>query len=178
VQQALARKLFGILSAALVGYMFGWILGWSLFDPNSDAWALAAAVFAFAGLIVGITPLFWKHAGAFFGAAIGLYLGWVARTCIWGDVPGGLGLLLIFGGAIVGGVIGARPAFRQGGVPLRALICALYIGFFGGFLIDVILLDVVLKLVRTHSILGQASAVIAYGVIGGGVGARWKRSTA
>jgi len=114
------KRLFGILSAGLIGYMFGWILGWSLFDPNSDAWALAAAVVAIAGLIVGITHQFWKHAGVFFGSAIGVYLGWVARSLILGDVPGGLGLLLIFGGAIAGGFIGAKPAFRQDGIPLRA----------------------------------------------------------
>jgi len=56
-------------------------------------------------------------------------------------------------------------------------MCALYIGFFGGFVIDVILLDVVLKLVRTHSILGQAPAVLACGVIGGWIGVKRGRST-
>ena len=176
MNQTLGRKLFGIFSAALIGYMFGWILGWSFFDPNSDVWALAAAVSAIIGLIAGFLPLFWNHAGMFFGSAAGLYLGWVLRTLLFGDVPGGIGLAFVLGGAIAGGLVGSRPVFRKDGAPLRVLICALYIGFFGGFLIDVILLDVALKLVRTHSILGQAPAVVASGIVGGWLAARlWRQ---
>jgi hypothetical protein len=176
MNQTLGRKLFGIFSAALIGYMFGWILGWSFFEPNSDVWALAAAVGAIIGLIAGFLPLFWNHAGMFFGSAAGLYLGWVLQTLLFGDVPGGIGLAFVLGGAIAGGLVGSRPAFQKDGTPLRVLICVLYIGFFGGFLIDVILLDVALKLVRTHSILGQAPAVIASGIAGGWLGARlWRQ---
>jgi hypothetical protein len=167
--QALAKRLFGVFTGALIGYAFGWILGWSAFDPNSDVWALAAAVGAILGLLIGVAPGFWQRAGMFIGAAIGLYLGWILRTLLFGDVPGGAGLFLIIGGALVGGLVGARPAFQEG-VSLRALICAAYVGFFGGFLIDVILLDVILGWVKTHSILGQAPAVIACGVIGGLLG--------
>jgi hypothetical protein len=170
------KRMFGIFSAALIGYMFGWILGWSSFDPDSDVWALAAAVGAIAGLAVGVTPLFWNNAGMFYGSALGLYVGWLLRTLSFGDAPGGLGLVFVIGGAIAGGWMGAGPAFRQGSVPLRVLIGALYIGFFGGFLIDVILLDVVFRLVRTHSVLGQAPAVIVSGVIGGWLGARLGRA--
>ncbi len=156
--------------------MFGWILGWSFFDPNSDVWALAAAVGAIIGLILGLLPLFWDHAGMFFGSAAGLYLGWVLRTLLFGDVPGGIGLVFVLGGAIAGGLVGARPALQKDGPGLRVLICVLYIGFFGGFLIDVILLDVALKLVRTHSILGQAPAVIASGIVGGWLASRlWRK---
>ena len=178
MNQTLAKRMFGIFSAALIGYMAGWILGWSSFDPNSDVWALAAAVGAFAGLIVGITPLFWSNAGMFFGSAIGLYLGWLLRTLLLGDVPGGIGLVFVLGGAVAGGLVGARPTFQRDGAPLRALISALYIGFFGGFLIDVVLLDIVFKLVRTHSILGQAPAAVASGVVGGWLGARFRRADA
>jgi hypothetical protein len=170
--KALLQRLFGIFSAAVIGYMYGWILGWSFFDPNSDVWALAAALGALLGLLVGVSPLFSSKAGVFFGSAIGLYLGWLLRTLLFGDVPGGIGLVFILGGAIAGGLVGAGPAFQKDAAPLRVLMGVLYIGFFGGFLIDVVLLDVALKLVRTHSILGQAPAVIASGVVGGLLGAR------
>ena len=176
MNQALGKKLFGIFSAALIGYMFGWILGWSFFDPNSDVWALAAAVCAIAGLIVGIGPFFWNHAGVFFGSAIGLYLGWILRTLLFGDVPGGIGLAFVLGGAIAGGLVGSRLAFQKDGTPLRVLICALYIGFFGGFLIDVVLLDMVLNLFQPHTILNQSPAVIAGGIVGGWLAARlWRQ---
>ncbi len=176
MNRTLGKKLFGIFSAALIGYMFGWILGWSCFDPNSDVWALAAAVGAIIGLILGLLPLFWDHAGMFFGSAAGLYLGWVLRTLLFGDVPGGIGLALVLGGAIAGGLLGSRPAFQKDGPGLRVLICVLYIGFFGGFLIDVILLDVALRLVRTHSILGQAPVVITSGIVGGWLASRlWRK---
>jgi len=176
MNQALVKRMFGIFSAALIGYVFGWILGWSSFNPNSDVWALAAGVGAIAGLIVGLTPLFWSNVGMFFGSAIGLYLGWLLRTLLFGDVPGGLGLVFVLGGAVAGGLVGTRPAFQRDGAPLRALIGALYIGFFGGFLIDVVLLDIVFKLVRTRSILGQVPAAVASGVVGGWLGARLKRA--
>jgi hypothetical protein len=122
MSRALAKRIVSIFSAALIGYMFGWILGWSSFDPNSDVWALAAGVGAIAGLAVGATPLLWNNAGAFFGSAIGLYLGWLLRTLSFGDAPGGFGLVFVIGGAIVGGLVGARPAFQQGSVRLCALI--------------------------------------------------------
>jgi hypothetical protein len=176
MNSTLAKRMLGIFRAALIGYMFGWILGWSSFDPDSDVWALAAAVGAIAGLAVGVTPLFWNNAGAFFGSALGLYLGWLLRTLLFGDVPGGFGLVFVLSGAVAGGLVGTRCAFQRDGAPLHALIGALYIGFFGGFLIDVILLDVVFKLVRTHSVLGQAPAVIVSGVTGGWLGARLGRA--
>jgi len=169
VTPALAKRLLGVFTGALVGYAFGWILGWSVFDPNSDVWALAAAVGALLGLLIGVAPGFWRRDGMLIGAAIGLYLGWILRTLLFGDVPGGIGLFLILGGAIAGGLVGARPTF-QGGASLRTLVCVAYVGFFGGFLVDVILLDVILGWVKTHSILGQAPAVIACGVVGGLLG--------
>ena len=169
--QALAKRLLGVFTGALVGYVFGWILGWSVFDPDNDVWALAAAVGAMLGLLIGLAPGFWRRAGMLIGAAIGLYLGWILRTLLFGDVPGGIGLLFIIGGAIVGGFVGARSMF-QAGASLRTLVCAAYVGFFGGFLFNVLLLDVILGWVKTHSILGQAPAAIACGVIGGLLGAR------
>ena len=174
----LKKRLFGIFSSALIGYMWGWIWGYSAVDPNSDIYALAAAVGALIGLVVGLTPLFWRKVGLLLGATIGLYLGWLARTLIFGDVPGGAGLILMLAGLLIGGFVGARRVLPADQASQRILIAALYIGFFGGFLIDVVLLDLVLKLVRTHSILGQAPAVILCGVIGGIVFAKWSAKSA
>ncbi len=163
------KKLFGIFSGALVGYMWGWIWGWSLFDPNSDMWALLAAVLGLAGLAAGMLPFFWRRAGSLFGATLGLYLGWTLRTLVFRDVPGGPGVIMMLAGVLSGGWIGARKAFVDGSQGLHILVGALYIGFFGGFLVDVVLLDLVLGWVKTHSILGQAPMVIACGILGGGL---------
>ena len=173
--KGLASRLFSIFTGALVGYMWGWIWGWSLVDPNSDIWALAAGVFALVGLLFGATPYLWRYGGVILCATCGLYLGWVGRTLLFGDVPGGIGALFMLGSIMIGGVIGERLSHRAATLPV--LLGALYIGFFGGFIIDVVLIDEVLKLVRTHSIVSQAPAVLACGIVGGIVAARWSSKT-
>ena len=175
--KTLPQKLFTLFTSALLGYFWGWVWGWSLFDPNRDLWALLAAAGALIGLVLGFTPLIWRNRATLLCASIGLYLGWLLRTLLFGDVPGGWGILILAVAAIAGWIIGARltspPNARPALVP--ALLAALYAGFFGGFLIDVILLDLLLGLVKTHSILSQAPAVLACGVIGG-VLVGWRQS--
>jgi hypothetical protein len=166
------KRLLSIFSGALVGYIFGWILGWSSFDPNSDVWALAAFIGTGAGLVVGLSSTFWRNAGIFFGSTIGLYLGWLLRTLLFGDVPGGFGLLFVVSGATAGGVFGARPAFREAGVSLYALAGVLLIGFFGGFLVNAILINVIRRLQQGSLILWLAPGVIMSGIMGGFVGAK------
>ena len=173
VDNSLRWKLLGIFSGALIGYVWGWTWGWSLVDPERDVWALAAALAALIGLLLGLmTARFWQVAGSVFGATLGLYLGWLLRTLIVGDVPGGFGLARLLAGASGGGLLGARPSVRDNPAARRALIGALVIGFFGGFLIDVVLLDLALRIVTSHSILSQAPAVIVCGVLGGWLAAR------
>jgi len=160
--RAFLSRLLLIFTAALSGYIWGWIWGWSLFDPNRDVWALAAAALGLVGLVAGLLGLFQKYAVAWLGATGGLFLGWYARTLIFGDHPGGWGLLLLLAGAVGAGWLARRLAWK-----LPVLLAALYCGFFGGFLIDVVLLDRVLGLVRVHSIQGQAPWVIAGACLGG-----------
>ena len=156
--------------------MWGWIWGWSLFDPNSDRWALLAGVCALIGLLIGATPYLWRYGTVFLCATFGLYLGWIARTIVWGDIPGGLGMAVMIGGVLIGGAIGLRLKRHPQNFILSILLGALYIGFVGGLLIDVVLLDKVLGLVHSHSILSQAPSVLACGVIGGMIAARRRAS--
>ncbi|MBI5565158.1 MAG: hypothetical protein HY870_09690 [Chloroflexi bacterium] len=171
----LARRLFGLFTGALLGYLWGWVWGWSLFDPNSDRWALAAAIVALAGLLCGATTYLWRYGELLLSLTFGLYLSWLARTALFGDIPGGPGIFLMAGGVVISGVVGLRVRRRASRSGLAILLGALYTGFFGGFFIDVVLMDKVLNLTRTHSILSQAPAVLACGLIGGIVVAR--RST-
>jgi hypothetical protein len=174
----LRGKLFSLFTGAFLGYFWGWILGWSLFDPNSDMWALLAAVGALAGLLLGATPFLWRYIGVFISASAGLYLGWIARTIFLGDRAGGWGILVLLAGSIVGGAVGIRlrAHAQTEGLINPVLIGGLYIGFFGGFGVDVVLLDKVLHLVRTHTVLNQAPAVLACAFVGGALVARWRVS--
>jgi hypothetical protein len=168
----LRKRLFGGLSTALIGYMWGWIWGWSLFDPNLDLWALIAALGALLGLVAGLLGLFWRRSADLLCATLGLYLGWVLRTWIFGDKPGGWGLLLM-AMMVLGGVWLARAyKLQQKQSTIIILLSVLFIGFFGGFIIDVLLLGLVYGANRPHTILTQAPWVIACGVLGGWASAR------
>jgi hypothetical protein len=170
--QDLRKRFTGGLCGALIGYMWGWIWGWSLFDPNLDLWALLAAVGAVAGLVAGLLGWFWRRSAALLCATLGLYLAWVLRTWIFGDNPGGWGIILM-AVTVIGGIWLARE-YRLQAQPtsIIVLLNVLFIGFFGGFVIDVLLLGLVYGTNHPHTILTQAPWVIGCGVLGGWVSAR------
>lgn len=170
------NKLLSILTGALLGYVWGWIWGWSLFDPNSDVWALSVCLGALIGLLIGATPLLGRYGTLLLCATFGLYLGWIGSTILWGDVVGGPGIVVMIVGAVVGGAIGLYLKRYPQNLILPILLGALTIGFVGGLLIDVILLDKILGVVKTHSILSQAPIVLACGLIGGIMVARQRRA--
>jgi hypothetical protein len=165
--KGLLHRLFRVFTCALVGYMWGWIWGWSVFDPNSDLWALAAGLGAIAGLLLGLFFPEKPHDSLFLSGTLGLYLGWILRTALLGDVPGGWGLLLMAAGCLLGAAAGI--AINRGSYPSFSirLTAALYAGFFGGFLVDVIALDKLPGWPAAHSILSRAPGVIVCGIIGG-----------
>lgn len=169
----IVRRLFRMFTAALLGYLWGWIWGWSLFDPNTDIWALAAALGAVAALALGNLSSIRQYDTLLLSMTFGLYLGWIARTYLFGDIPGGWGILLMTGGVVLGGVIGMRLHHKADPAILPGLVGALYIGFFGGFLIDAIILDKMLGWMPVHTILNQAPATIICGAVGGIGVARW-----
>jgi hypothetical protein len=124
------------------------------------------------GLVAGLLGLFWRRSADLLCATLGLYLGWVLRTWIFGDKPGGWGLLLM-AMTVLGGVWLARAyKLQQKQSTIIILLSVLFIGFFGGFIIDVLLLGLVYGANRPHTILTQAPWVIACGVLGGWASAR------
>jgi hypothetical protein len=169
----MARKLLGILTGALLGYIWGWIWGWSVVDPALDLWALAAAFGALVGLGVGLSSAFWDLAGVWLSATVGLYLGWIARTLIFGDVPGGPGMMIILAGAGAGGYLAVRADWSERRRPIAILLAAVYTGFFGGFLVSALLAPALLGAAYPQTILGQAPAVLACGILGGALAA-WR----
>jgi hypothetical protein len=163
----LIRHLFRMATGALLGYLWGWIWGWSLADPNSDIYALAAGVGTIAGLILGALSSTRRFDILVLTATFGLYLSWFARTLFFGDIPGGWGIILMAGGVILSGAIGLNLSRQVHPALLPGLLGALYIGFFGGFVIDAIIMDSLLGWVHTHTILSQGPVVIVCGIIGG-----------
>jgi len=160
-----------MLTGALIGYLWGWIWGLSLFDPNLDLWALLAGSLAILGLASGAIRGIRQKATLIIPATMGLYLGWIARTLVFGDVPGGPGVLLLAGCAILGAGVSRLSWLRQTTTP-AILTAALYAAFFGGFLMDFILLNVLSHQGSFQTIPGQAPAILICGVIGGWIAAR------
>jgi len=153
-----------MFTGALLGYIWGWIWGWSLFDPNSDLWALGAGLGAIMGLLAGI--LFRKENldAMILCATCGLFIGWIVRTLLFGDLPGGWGIFIMIGGAVLGIITGQRAAASS---LAFILLGSLYAGFFGGFLVDVIILDNLLGWVHAQSLISQALVVLICGIAGG-----------
>jgi hypothetical protein len=182
MRQDLRKPLLGILTGmftgALIGYLWGWIGGWSIVDPNRDIWALAAGVLAVAGVLLGMLAWMRKYAVLFLCATFGLYVGWIARTLLFGDTPGGPGILLMLVAAFLGAAVALRLEGKNSPAVTFILLVALYAGFFGGFLLDVMVLDRILHAGFVHSIPGQAPAILLCGVLGGWFAALWKKNSA
>jgi hypothetical protein len=170
-------RLFPIFTGALLGYLWGWIWGWSLTDPNRDVWALAAGAGACAGMLLGVRRI-WERAGVpVLCATVGLYLGRLLRTVCFGDVPGGWGAALMALACLAGGAAGLAPDYRSDPAVRSGLLGTLYIGFFGGFVVEVLILGMLLGLVTRHTILSQAPVVVMLGILGGALALEWAKHT-
>ena len=162
----LRGRVTGILLGTLCGYIVGWALGWSMFDPFSDIWALTGLIGGIVGLCLGTRSGFWKHAGLLVGTTFCLYIGWILRTLLFGDVPGGMGVFFVIGGAITGALIGSHEIFHEGSPGLRVLVLALVVGYFGGFIIDWIAMKALGIVSEEPLIVIHAPAVIFSALIG------------
>jgi hypothetical protein len=163
--------LVGMFTGALIGYLWGWIWGWSLFDPNLDLWALLAGTLAILGMALGAIGSIREKATCVISSTIGLYLGWIVRTLAFGDIPGGPGILFLIVGVLLGTGVSRLSRLRHMAASI-VLTAALYAGFFGGFLVDFILLRVLFHQSQYQTIPGQAPAILFCGVIGGWIAAR------
>lgn len=158
---------FSMLSYLLAGYLLGLTLGFTLFDPNSDVYALLGAVLAILGAIIGILPFFRRRARYVFGAVIGYYVGSLISIVLFGDSVrddllevlqrGGAGILLVVIASIIGAVIFGRT--RPGAIALRG-IGVLLGGFLGGYLFGV-----VLGLASLSSMIALAPFVLGSGIV-------------
>lgn len=135
----LSRLTLSIFSYMIAGYMAGLIIGFTLFDPNTDVYALLGVVLPIVGLVLGLIPAFQRRVYLVFGIVIGFYLGMLLSILIWGDPitddlldvvqRGGISLILALGFAVVGGVVGSRIESRGDDLVACTFLLG---GFLGG----------------------------------------------
>lgn len=135
----LSRLTLSIFAYMIAGYMAGLIIGFTVFDPNSDVYALLGVVLPIVGLVLGLIPVFQRRVYIVFGLLIGLYLGMLLSILIWGDPitddllvvvqRGGIGLILALVFAVVGGFVGSRIESRGDDLVACTFLLG---GFLGG----------------------------------------------
>lgn len=141
----MSTLVLSIFTYMIVGYLTGLIIGFTVFDPMTDIYALLGAVLAVAGVFVGLVPFFRRRVHVTFGVLMGFYLGMIITTLIWGNaqtddvlefvMAGGyrmLGALLM---AVLGGLLASRFATDKLMLPALALLLG---GFVGGAIFNML----------------------------------------
>jgi len=123
----------------LLGYLTGLIIGFTMFDPDTDVYALLGAILALLGVIIGVIPFFSQRVNIVFGVLVGFYLGMIIAILLWGKPETDDLLEFIKAGwnsiftalviSIMGGYIASRLDFSHFYLPAFALLVG---GFLGG----------------------------------------------
>jgi hypothetical protein len=139
----MGEKLLSMLTWMLVGYLLGMTAGFALVDPNTDIYALAGAVLAILGLLLGLIPFFRKRTRLALGGITGFYLGAMLAILLLGAPAkddlmevalDGRKLLVALAGMLIGVALIYRFANRINSAIIAAF---LFGGFFGGLLFTV-----------------------------------------
>jgi hypothetical protein len=158
-----------MLTWAIAGYLTGMIIGFTLFDPNNDIYAILGAILALAGLIMGLSPSFYRQTHIVSGGLMGFYIGALIGIVLAGnagvdnllEVTRNKGeLLFALIGAGIGGGLAAKFASKRRILPLAA---ALFGGFGGG-----LVLSGLLGMSRNAPMLHLSPLVLVSGVVLGG----------
>lgn len=159
--------VFSMFVYLIAGYLIGLTIGFTLFDPNTDVYALLSLVLSVVGLIVGVLPFFRRHARLVFGAIIGFYLSMILATLLFGSPAeddllevlqrGGLSILVVLVGTIVGAGLASRLRDQDVGWAALAFLLG---GFLGGYVFSV-----VLGFVPSSSMVYSAPFVIGSGLV-------------
>ncbi len=136
-------KIIGLLTGTIAGYLIGMVLGFTLFDPDLDVWALLGCVLALAGLGIGLTPFFQRYVVVILLALVGFYIGSLVGIVLVGNTASddlleilqSQSILFAVGGTVIGGAIGAWLPVEKARWPLFALIIG---GFLGGYILGVV----------------------------------------
>jgi hypothetical protein len=137
----MGEKLLGMVTWMLAGYLTGLTIGFSVFDPDTDIYALLGATLAILGLLLGLTPLFRRYTHLALGGITGFYLASLLGIFLLGtpatdNLPEVAGNGAKLGVALAGTVVGITIVYRLK-TQLNSLLIAAFLfgGFFGGLLL-------------------------------------------
>lgn len=156
------------MSGLIAGYLMGLTIGFTVFDPDWDVWALLGALLAVCGTVAGLLPAARRYATVTLGAITGYYAGMlIDLTLFLPSNDAGLlaalqhssGMILILGGAVLGAVIGWR---LRNIASAKAVLAGLVLG---GFLIPLLILPTT----ASTSEAGLVPIVLGGGLLGGAV---------
>ncbi|MBZ0296230.1 MAG: FUSC family protein [Anaerolineae bacterium] len=161
----MSMMVLSIFTYMLIGYLVGLITGLTVFEPNSDIYALLGIVLALIGLVLGLLPFFWRRVNTAFGVLIGYYLGMLIAILIWGNpqtdnllefTGRGEQIILALITAAVGGFLASRWMPDRSALPALALLLS---GFLGG------LIFIMIGIAPANSLVGVSPFVIGSGLV-------------
>lgn len=143
----LLERLTGMFAGLLGGYFIGMAIGFTVFDPDLDVWALLGALLACVGMVVGVLGLLQRQVIPIFTTIIGFYTGMILGILLFKDPTedgmiellreGGPGLVVCLALTIGGAWIGTRlPNTSTWRFRLASGVTG---GFFGGLLFAALL---------------------------------------
>lgn len=154
-------RLIGGSIGLVAGYLPGMILGFILFDPNMDIWALLGGVLGLLGLLLGLFSVFNRLLVEVTLLIVGFYIGSIIGILLFGkpttddllEITRTPAILISLVGSIAGFILGIK--FKRF-VDIGRLIFSIIIGFVSGYL-----LGVVFRLAPYQSMVGWAPIIIA-----------------
>lgn len=150
--------------------MIGWVVGWSIFEPESGIFWVTSLIGGLLGAVLGRSSAASLLLPTMSGVAIGMYLAWGVSYWIFGKHSGGFGFMIILFGGILGIRFGSNPKTRNSERSIGILLGALHIGFIGGGGISLIVWLFVFGVVNEQILLLSFPIVIICTLVGALIG--------
>ena len=158
-----------ILTGLIIGGIYGWSFGWLLFDPDSLLWIPNTIIGLIIGCVVSRSLMFEILISPLCASAIGLFIGVLFVTWLYGDHIDGVGAVMAAAGAILGWKVGDSSTIKDSKIALSILLGTIRIGF------GISLLFLVFLSIFAASYINLSSVTIifiAFSIIGGLIG-KW-----